>query len=155
DLLDEPRSEAAESVVKLVSYLDLDIVEDVCRMILSPPAPTPSQLTWAIDQLESVIPAEEEQDALLALMQRTSDQPPPVRGALARLAARWPHPHATDWLRAFLTDADPDVRREAMHGVNAVAGLRVEHATLARLLSARQPELRTEAVKTAVAQGRT
>jgi hypothetical protein len=91
-LLDEPRLDAGESVVKLFASLDLDRTEEVARHVLHQPAPTPAQLTWAIDQAGPVFPPDEERDTLLPLIERAASQPVVVRDALARLAERWQPP---------------------------------------------------------------
>jgi HEAT repeat protein len=89
-LLDEPRSEAVESLRTLLAALDLDRTEAVARLVLHRPDASPPALAWAIDQAGDVCPCEEERDTLLALLGRAGELPAEVRDALARLASRWP-----------------------------------------------------------------
>src|SRR5262249_17249948 len=110
-------------------------------------------LAWALDQAGTAFPVEEEQAALLRLLDDAPARPPVVRCALARLAARWPHADGERWLRGLLDDPDPEVRLEALRGLNRRPGAGLDRATLARLLQAEEPALRAEAVRSAFPQG--
>jgi HEAT repeat protein len=152
-LLDEPRHEAVGSAVKLLSELDLDRSEELARFLLRLSEPTPAQLAWALDQVGTALPPEEEQATLSGLMQRVPVQPPRVRSALARLAARWEHPAAGDWLRGLLEDPDPAVQWEALRGLNRRSRPLLDEGVLCRLLGSEHPWLRAEAVTATVRQG--
>ncbi len=152
-LLDEPRQEAVGSVVKFLSELDLDRTEDLARCLLRLPAPSPAQLAWALDQIGPVVPPAEEAEGLTRLMQQVAGQPAMVRGALARLAARWQHPAAGDWLTGLLEDPEDVVRTEALRGLNRRSGPAPDGSLLGRLLASDHPGLRAEAVAAAVRRG--
>jgi aryl-alcohol dehydrogenase-like predicted oxidoreductase/HEAT repeat protein len=153
-LLDEPRHEAVGSVVKLLSELDMDRSEELARFLVHLPEPTPAQLAWALDRIGPVLAPEEEQPALIGLMQRASVQPPRVRCALARLAARWEHAAAGNWLRGLLEDHDPAVQWEALRGLNRSPRPWLDEAILFRLLGSEHPWVRAEAATAAVRQDR-
>ena len=152
-LLDEPRHEARESVVKLLGGLDLDRSEELVRFLLRLSGSTPAQLSWALDQIGTALPPEEEQATLTGLLQRASVQSPRVRGALARLAGRWRHPAAADWLRSLLEDQDPAVQGEALRGLNQKGGPGPSPDVLRRLLGSESAWVRAEVVSAAVRQG--
>jgi HEAT repeat protein len=152
-LLDEPRGGAAGAALQLLGALDLDRAEAVARFILHLPAPSPAQLTWAVDQAGVSLPFEDEETRLADLTRKATAHPARVRRALARLAARWPHPDAESWLVRFLDDEDSGVRLEALRGLNRREGTRLDETTVRRLLDSSDAFLRAEAVATAVVRG--
>ncbi len=153
-LLDDPRQEGIGEVVKLLNELDEDRKEELARFLLHASKSTPAQLSWALDQVGFAFPAAEEQVVLVGLMSQTVVQTAAVRCALGRLAARWEHPAASEWLQAFVTDPDPAVSCAALCGLNAGRGACLDTSVLARLLGSEHGGLRTEAVSAAVRQGK-
>src|SRR5208283_913557 len=132
---------------QLLGYLDLDRAEEIARFVLHLPCPLPAPLAWALDQVSKALDFEAEEAALLDLMEKRSQQPAPVRCALARLAGRCPHPHGETWLPQSLDDGDPEVQREALRAWNERADARLDEETLARLLASSHPGVRGEAIR--------
>src|SRR5208283_992601 len=108
----------------------LDRTEDIARFVLHRVRPLPAPLAWALDQVGKALDFEAEQAALLELVEKRRLQPAPVRCALARLAGRWPYPHGETWLTQCLSDADPEVQREALRDWNERADARLDEDTL-------------------------
>jgi hypothetical protein len=152
-MFDEPRQDGVDLAAKLLGVLDDDRTEELALFLLGPSEPTPGQLAWALDQAGRALPAEAQEACLAGLGRRASAQPSPVRRALARLAARWDHPAAGEWLAALLADDDPDVRCEALRGVNRRRQPRLDGAVLRGLLATDHGGARAEAVTAAVRQG--
>jgi hypothetical protein len=148
-LLDEPRSEAAESVVKLLASLDLDRVEETARLLLHREAVSPAQLAWAIDQAGVVFPIEEEQAVLVALLAQAGEHAPAVRAALVRLASRRGGAHVGPTLLRFLADPDPLVQADALSGLDTQVNRETRPSTedLRRLLASPSAAVRVGAVR--------
>jgi HEAT repeat protein len=150
---DDLRHGAGATVKQLLAAVDLDRIEALARLVLHSPEATPAQRAWAVDQAGSMaLPVEEEETMLLALVERASTQPVAVRCALARLLARWPHPQAEGWLRSWLQDEDPEVKREALQAFRQ-QGFQLEGDVLQCLLGSEAVLLRAEAVSAVVTQG--
>jgi hypothetical protein len=151
-LLDEPKQEGIGGVIKLLAELDLDRREELARFLLRRSESTPAQLAWALEQVGPALPADEEPEILTGLMRQMATQPPEARCALARLAGRWEHPDADDWLRALLADRDPAVQCEALRSMNRRRGPRLDPGILAGLLASDHAGLRAEAITAAARQ---
>jgi hypothetical protein len=152
-LLDELRHEGAGGVVKLLSELDQDRREELARLLLHSNESTPAQLAWALDQVGEAFPADEESARLTGLVQKMADQSLPVRCALARLAGRWNHPAADDWLEAWLADAESAAQCEALRSLNRRFRRSQDLGILRQLLASDDADLRTEAVTATIRRG--
>ena len=82
--LEDPRANAGAGLESLMTGLDLDLIEEAARQLLHDEAASPRRLAWAIDQVGTAFPLEEEADRCQTLLVDQS-LPPIVREALNRL----------------------------------------------------------------------
>jgi hypothetical protein len=149
-LLDEPRHEAAGSALQLLGDLDLDRAEALARHVLAMRSPSASQLAWAVDQVGVAFPIEEAPGSLVAVWERAPDSSTPVRRALAGLVSREKDPDRQGRIGRFLDDPEPEVQIEVLRGINAAGVVRIDPASLDRLLASEDPAVRAEAVVAAI-----
>ncbi len=146
-LLDDPRRGLRSVVERLFQSLDDDDTEAVARLVLHSSSATPAQRTWALDQVETIFPAREEEAILTALVENLVRVPVPVQGALARLLGRWRFPGAVSALRALLGEAQPLVQCAALRTLAQLGALEKDEATWLPLLRSPDERVRAEMVR--------
>lgn len=149
-LLDEPRTEAFDTIASLLEQLDLDRTEEIVRLILGQADPSPAQLAWALPRVVVALPEDEASATLLRFTTSAAAFAPSARQALAEAIGRWTDERGVDLLHGFLDDDASEVQFQTLRGLATPIPCA---ATLMRLLCSPDARVRAEAVKHVLASG--